>query len=105
MPKALRSGSCRVKACRTSQKVARSGGFFKDFQHLYTSVNGVGKRDIHIRDSSSAILPVVAHLCCLRERSNDTRHVAALAVHRWTLIVGIGFPFYPTSCRYWRKSQ
>ena len=73
------------------------------FQHLYTSVNGVGKHDINIRGSSSAI-PLVAHLCSLQERSDDTRRVAAPAVHRFLLIAGIGFVFCPTSGRYWRKS-
>ena len=51
------------------------------FQHLYTSVNGVGKCDINFRDSSSAISTVVAHLCSIQELSDDTRHVAPLAVH------------------------
>jgi hypothetical protein len=55
------------------------------FEHLYTAVNGAGKRDISIRDSSTAIPPSVAHLCSLQERSNDTRHVAAPAVDRGIL--------------------
>jgi hypothetical protein len=32
--------------------VARSGGFFKDFEHPYTSVNGVGNRDARASTAS-----------------------------------------------------
>ena len=47
---------------------------------------------------------IVAHFCSLHKRSDDTRDVAAPAVHRFLLIAGIGFVFCPTSGRYWRKS-
>src|SRR5260370_29429264 len=75
-----------------------------DFKHLSTNVNGVGKRHINSRDLFSAVRPIVAHLCSLQERSTDTRHVAAPAVHRFLLVAGIGFLFCPTSGRYWRTS-
>jgi hypothetical protein len=53
------------------------------FEHLYSSANGVGERDINLRDSSSAISAVVGHLCSLQERSDDIRDVGALAAHRF----------------------
>jgi hypothetical protein len=55
------------------------------FEHPYTGVNGVEKRDINIRNSSSAI-PLAAYFCSLHRRSDATRHVAAPAVHRFLLV-------------------
>jgi hypothetical protein len=73
------------------------------FEHLSTSVNGVGKRDEGIRNSSSGIL-LVAHFCSLHRPSDATQSrcagIAATAVHRFLLVVGIGFVFYPVSGRY-----
>jgi hypothetical protein len=68
-------------------KVAEVAVFRVFFEHLYTCVKGVGNGDINIRDSSSAIPPIVAHLCSLQERSDDSRHAAAPAVHRFVLVL------------------
>jgi hypothetical protein len=55
-----------------SKKVAQSGASWVYFEHPYTSVNGVGNRDINIRDLLSSIQPIVAHLCSLPTRSDHT---------------------------------
>jgi hypothetical protein len=38
--------------------VAQSGAFWVHFEHLCTSGNGVGNREITMRDSSAAITPL-----------------------------------------------
>jgi hypothetical protein len=53
------------------------------FEHLYTDENGVGMRDIDNRNSSSAIPPSSFILTRSKEWSDDTRDVAAPAVHRF----------------------
>jgi hypothetical protein len=70
------------KPRRRSRKVAEMAVCRAYFEHPYTGVDGVGKCDGNIRGLSSAIPPSVAHLCSLQERSDDSRHVAAPAVHR-----------------------
>ena len=81
---------CRAsRPARTPRRrpriVADNGGFGVYFEHMYTSINGVANHDIDVRGSSSAIC-LVARVCSIRERSDDTRHVAALAIHRLILI-------------------
>jgi hypothetical protein len=65
--------------------MAENGGFGDEFEHLFTGVNGVGKRGESVRNSSPAI-PIVAHLCSLHDPSDDTRHVTALTIHGFLLI-------------------
>jgi len=82
---------CRAStpACKPhprSHKMRKNENFGMFFQHPYTSVNGVGKRDINIHNSPSAIVPIVAHLCSFQARPDDTRDVAAPAVHRFLRI-------------------
>ena len=55
------------------------------FEHPYTGVNGVGKRDINIRDSSSAILPSSLTSAPSKSGPMTPEHVAAPAVHRFLL--------------------
>ena len=77
----------RARHAEGLQKLREMAVFRAFFERLSPGVNGVGKRDIYpVRrdDSSSAILPVVAHLCSLRRRSGDPRDVAAPAAHRFT---------------------
>ena len=50
------------------------------FEHLSSSVNGVGKRDINVRNSSSAIAVSSLISAPSTTRSDNTRHVAAPGV-------------------------
>jgi hypothetical protein len=88
---------------RRPQKMAENGGFGDDFEHLFTGVNGVGKRRWCIRNSSSAI-PIVAHLCSPQDPSDDTRDVVESAVQRF-LITPILIIHHKTGCRSRQKTR
>jgi hypothetical protein len=83
--------------------VAQSGAFWVRFLHLYTSVNGLGKRDANTPSSWSAI-----HLSRTSAPSKGGQMPPQLSrhprFHRSLLIAGIGFDFCPGSGRYWPKS-
>src|SRR4051812_38008896 len=76
-----RANVALCKPRRRPRKMAEMAVLRVFFEHLYTDVNGDGQRDINLRDSS-AIPPIVAHLCFPDARCDDTRQLAAPAVHR-----------------------
>jgi hypothetical protein len=62
------------------------------FEHLYTAINGVGKRDTNSGAPGRLVVcnpAVVAHFCPLRQRSHDPRDVTAPAVQRLLLTLSL----------------